>query len=279
MTPTDVPTLLKNAENAFSKNNPELAFEFLERAVSLDPSNPKALDGLAEGLLYLGNTAAAKSNFLKAAEVAPLSNIGRYMYLGQLSESHEALQHYLTGIEAIGNQDLFEDERNQMLCNAYVSIADLYLTDLCFEPNAESECEKYLNLALQTSTDNPDVFLTFCSFRLSQQRPDQAKEMLLKFDQLYALDPEQVTPMNKLNAAKFHFEVGNVGACLEYADVVLSSDDTNIDALIVYATALHSDGDGEEAVEVVEKAKSVALMNGWNEVVADFDSLIERFKS
>lgn len=40
-------------------------------------------------------------------------------------------------------------ETSKQLCGAYCSIAELYLTDLCYEPNAEQECENALTLALE----------------------------------------------------------------------------------------------------------------------------------
>ncbi len=40
-------------------------------------------------------------------------------------------------------------ETSKQLCGAYCSIAELYLTDLCYEPNAEKECENALTLALE----------------------------------------------------------------------------------------------------------------------------------
>merc|ERR1712038_476026 len=40
-------------------------------------------------------------------------------------------------------------ETRKQLCGAYCSMAELYLTDLCYEPNAEQECERSLTLALE----------------------------------------------------------------------------------------------------------------------------------
>jgi len=39
----------------------------------------------------------------------------------------------------------------QQLCGVYFSIAEIYLTDLCFEPDAETLCES----ALQESVYHP----------------------------------------------------------------------------------------------------------------------------
>lgn len=88
----------------------------------------------------------------------------------------------------------------RQLCAAHCSIAELYLTDLCEEPDAESLCEAALKSALAvdekvTSTtaaavstaDNnnigsplPDALQTMANFRLSQSRVPEALECILK---------------------------------------------------------------------------------------------------
>lgn len=49
-----------------------------------------------------------------------------------------------------------------------------------FEPEAEKTCEDLLNLALQTDPDNSEALQTLASVRMSQQRPDDAKQVLEK---------------------------------------------------------------------------------------------------
>jgi len=55
-------------------------------------------------------------------------------------------------------------------------IAEIYLTDLCFEPDAETLCESALQAAinLDTSTSSPDALQTFANLRLSQNRGNEA---------------------------------------------------------------------------------------------------------
>jgi tetratricopeptide (TPR) repeat protein len=88
----------------------------------------------------------------------------------------------------------------RQLCAAYCSIAELYLTDLCDEPDAESSCEAVLISALaiddassrdghcaaENSGDihmgppSPDALQTMANFRLSQSRVPEALECILK---------------------------------------------------------------------------------------------------
>lgn len=47
-----------------------------------------------------------------------------------------------------------------------------------FDPDAEKNCEELLSLALQTDPGNPEALQTLASVRLSQQRPEDAKQCL-----------------------------------------------------------------------------------------------------
>ena len=87
----------------------------------------------------------------------------------------------------------------RQLCAAYCSIAELYLTDLCEEPDAESSCETAIESALeidgvssagfiaangnhdsQVGPPRPDALQTMANFRLSQSRVPEALEHILK---------------------------------------------------------------------------------------------------
>lgn len=154
---------------------------------------------------------------------------GLQLYLGQLSSGTEALASFLVGVGElekavsilervcaagnVGNDTSMEGcdeagsvnaerflvETRRQLCAAHCSIAELYLTDLCEEPDAESSCEEALKLAVAvddvlstvTSTENgdedsrigsplPDALQTMANFRLSQSRVPEALDCILK---------------------------------------------------------------------------------------------------
>ena len=58
------------------------------------------------------------------------------------------------------------------MCGGYCSVAELYLTDLCFEDNAEQNCESALQAALQLDDPNssPDAMQAMANLRISQCR-------------------------------------------------------------------------------------------------------------
>ncbi|KAG7337582.1 hypothetical protein IV203_019839 [Nitzschia inconspicua] len=127
------------------------------------------------------------------------------LYIGQLSIEQQALEAYLKGVSSLekciqlveSNTDsvlpptdstmLMDGQATsegqpskketlqqlkQKLSGAYCNVADLYLTDLCDEDTAESDCENYLEKALQLKDNDGepmvDALQTMANLRLSQ---------------------------------------------------------------------------------------------------------------
>ncbi|KAL7571990.1 hypothetical protein ACA910_001647 [Epithemia clementina (nom. ined.)] len=125
------------------------------------------------------------------------------MYMGQLSGELEAVAAYTEGIQLLeqslqirehqqqqiqlpettatgpATQTALEETRKQ-LAAACCSAAEVYLTDLCYEGNAEEKCESLVQRALQVS-DQPkslDALQTAASLRLSQCRGMEAVDFM-----------------------------------------------------------------------------------------------------
>ena len=47
-----------------------------------------------------------------------------------------------------------------------------------FDPEAENTCERLINLALEVDENNVEALQTLASVRLSQQRPEEARQCL-----------------------------------------------------------------------------------------------------
>ena len=152
------------------------------------------------------------------------SKAGLYLYLGQLSTGTEALTALRIGVselqrtvsildqlvaskddEANGmdvdgelnllNLKKFRIETKRQLCSAYCSIGELYLTDLCEEPDAETSCEAALKAAVEIDESaqiesgpfeseigpsQPDALQTMANLRLSQSRVSEALDCIMK---------------------------------------------------------------------------------------------------
>lgn len=66
------------------------------------------------------------------------------------------------------------------ICSAQCSIAELYLTDLCFEDDAEARCQAALDEALAMDQGSPEVTQSLANLRLSQQKGEEAAVLMLE---------------------------------------------------------------------------------------------------
>ncbi|KAF9573140.1 hypothetical protein EC968_008989 [Mortierella alpina] len=180
--------LLVQANQAVDRFEFELAHQFAMRALQMEPQNLAALEaaGSIEVELELFNE--AKEHFLECVKIQPNSGYSKFMYLGQMSEQLESIRYFQQGVSLMMAErtampvDLTKGSDylalSSKISSALCSMTDIYLTDCCFEPNAESQCEAYLAQALQIEPVTPEVYQTLASVRLSQQRVDEAKVAL-----------------------------------------------------------------------------------------------------
>lgn len=81
--------------------------------------------------------------------LAPEEGPDKYLYMAQLHEGREALGYYEKGLDLLERQFGIsagtpkEDSAKlkQRLCMAYCSVGELFLTDLCYEEDAEARCQ------------------------------------------------------------------------------------------------------------------------------------------
>jgi hypothetical protein len=131
------------------------------------------------------------------------------MYIGQLCVEDEARVAYEQGVTCLescmnlAQQELAPETGNinptitnqlrdlsRKLCVAYCAVAELYLTDLCYDEDAEKKCEVMLEKAMHIKdTDGQpiaDALQTMASLRLSQttRRAEAAPYILRAFEKM-----------------------------------------------------------------------------------------------
>jgi hypothetical protein len=66
----------------------------------------------------------------------------------------------------------------KQIAKVYCSISELYMTDLCFEQDAEERCEEAIASSLATVPDGVDGKQALANLRLSQCRLDEASNLI-----------------------------------------------------------------------------------------------------
>jgi hypothetical protein len=85
------------------------------------------------------------------------------------------------------------------LSNGHCSVAELYMTDLCDEPEAEQECEDFIAKAVEADGANPEAWQTRARLCIVREKFDEAKEAARKSLSLWLPDFEAVRE-NKPNS-------------------------------------------------------------------------------
>ena len=161
-----VDDLISKANDALNKLQPDLACKFYQKALQMEPQNTNVMDALADVLIQLGQSSEALNLLTQSTLIAPNENPYKWMFLAQLQTGIDAMESYNRGIilltSVTNDPDINNIEGklefyNKQISKAYCSIAELYLTDLCYEEGAENKCEEAIIKALAINSTSLDA--------------------------------------------------------------------------------------------------------------------------
>lgn len=189
--------LLAEAGTHLTQSQPDLALPLATSAIaclSNDPSQkevslPAALCLLAEIQLELGDENAARNSYQKAVSLDPEKTLGAEVWfsLAQLSEvgGQESINFYENGTQILRTKiqnapEEFEDEEEWIprLGDALCAMVEVYMTDLSWEDDVEQRCETLVTEAVALCPDRPGVLQTLANVRISQERDEEARNIL-----------------------------------------------------------------------------------------------------
>ncbi|KAG8902744.1 hypothetical protein FRB99_004169 [Tulasnella sp. 403] len=252
--PPPIPLLIEKAQILIAQCNYDLARIFLKRIIERDPPNIEAREMLGLVEIETGNLDTAKLVFQSLIPPSPSAPPNpppsAYLYLAQLIDENarSALDLYQKGLDLLisrlkgkapvsadtSNPSESEADLKRMAVGTIVAMVELWMSDLCFEPQAESQCEALLQLALEIDPQNPEGLQTLASVRISQQRPDDARALA---EQSWALwkdrDGEDVivpSISSRIALTRLFLELGLHQNALTILHGVLSEDDQQVEA-------------------------------------------------
>ncbi|KAF8896334.1 hypothetical protein BD779DRAFT_1495267 [Infundibulicybe gibba] len=238
-----IESLIEKAQSLIVQCDYELAQRFVQRILEKQPTNSVAKEMLGITQLETGDLDAAKQTFLSLIPPHPgaLSPPppSAYLYLAQLcDEPHEALHHYQAAIGVLAAQsDSNSEEVRNSIVRALVGQVEIWMDpsyDLCFDPAAEKTCEDLLAQALKIDPGNAEALQALSSVRMSQQRPDEAKECLEQAWSVWKdldLDDLKLPPIStRLSFVKLFLELELYTPALLVLHGVMSSDDQEVEA-------------------------------------------------
>jgi len=231
---TSTENWLALAQAAVDSGNVQAAFEMYEAALQKDPNNVEIFETYGEMMLHYGDPAAAQRMLTYAVQISPNEGHVKYLNLAQLASGQEAIGHYENACRVLlselarSSNSSQREEIQRALATAKCAMAEMYLTDLCEEEDAEFRCETHVDDAERYSKDTIEVHQMRGSLRLSQQRPDDATASLKEAVRLSHVLPEELQPPyeSKLELGKLIMQVSPDDA-FRFFQELLQLDDRN----------------------------------------------------
>ena len=246
----DKEKLLQEAEKALDRFQPEIALKFFER-IYQNGNDYSIANQIGSCFLQLNQLKEAEEWLLKSLDLEP-SQFCTLLQLGQLKSGQEAASLYLQGINLgtnmlnsnIDDENLVK-EVPRHISSALCALCELFMTDLCDEADAEANCEEFMKEALRLDPENPEVYQTLASVRISQCNNKEALKMLEKGMDLWyqplASDAELVIDSNwplynsRLALAKLFIEVESFDRALCIIETLEAENDEDPEVWYLYA--------------------------------------------
>lgn len=248
-----------------------IAQKALGRFRDVYPTDPRATCPalLLLGQIYLarGEVDLSREQYLKAAEADPegrKTGAAPFLWSAQLSEEggEDSIRWYekactilrreLEEVEGQGGVEASEDEILKTRCQlgeALCSMAEVYMTDLSFDPEANAKCDAFMTEAVLVSPTSPAVLQTLASVRISELRMDDAKSALIRSMELWKHLPADDVHIpdfaTRISLTRLLLEVEMEADALDVLDWLVQEDDQSVEAIYLSAWSrflLHEKG-------------------------------------
>lgn len=202
---SQISQLIADARALLQFSQAEKALELLTPIFESNSCNVPFLQIFGETLLENNDLENAYNILIKACELDPTGDQGteKFLYLGQIIGGSDGLKYLDNGLNKLSvqlnaiNEDKGEDdnilvelskvyETKEQLQKYFIkklnqgifAKIEIWMTDLCMEPEAEDQCNDLIAYSLELDDQNPESLSLLSSIRISQQRVDEAKEAL-----------------------------------------------------------------------------------------------------
>lgn len=306
--------LLIQAATLLQTSQPDEALVAARRALNLlqPTSEPTvaalpALNLLGEINVELGDPDSAKEAFLAAIAVDPEGvhdGAEKFLWLAQLNEEGgaESVRWFEKGVEVL-KREISElegklgkkaeiadalDEKKQKIANALCGIAEVYMTDLSWETDAEARCEAAVTEALLVAPESPEPLQTLASIRISQLRADDAKAALTRSMALWAdLEPDDPSIPDystRISLSRLLMEAEMEDEAIEVLERLIGENDESVEAWYLGGWCLHLIAEKQKASNDMERITPLLRASrDWLEnclkLYAAFEYEDERLKS
>lgn len=271
----------------------------LQLAAQGQPTLPLTLNVYGEIQLSLGNLDTARQAFLRSTQIDPdgaLISAEPYLWLAQLSEpgGRDSIEYFIKATEVLRNEiDVLTDtdvgssagraasltpeveavvsEKRAKLAEALCAMAEVYMTDLSWEDDAEARCEAYVTEAVAVCPEplSAGALQTLASVRISQERLDDARQALKRSLEIWKDIPVEVESESRpdyatrVSLSRLLMEVEVETDAMRVLDELIREDDQSVESWYLggWCQVLMSNKDqetrsAEEQTKALEQAKT-----------------------
>ncbi|KAG8921592.1 hypothetical protein FRC02_012493 [Tulasnella sp. 418] len=292
-TAPSIESLIEKAQTLIVQCDYELARKFLVRILERDSIHAEAREMLGFVQVETGELDSAREIFTslippsKSAPSRPPASA--YLYLAQLTEDdpRTALNLYQQAFDlllalikersSVTTEEQIAEYR-KMAVRALVSMVEIWMTDLCFEEDAESNCDSLLTLALEIDPNNVEALQSLASVRMSQQRPDEARVLAEKswslWKDLDADDPLLPPFSVRLSLTRLLLELSLYHQALTILQDIIASDDQDVEAWYLEGWCFFLMGDAVKEGATIEGVDELT----WEDLKRDARDCLEMCK-
>lgn len=288
--------LLEDAETQFEVGNLNEAIALADRALELTGESGdfqlRALNLL--GILHVetGDVEEAAAYFEQAVSLDTEGTLDekvgggaeKFLFLAQLSEEggQDSVKWFEKGaaalrtqIQALNNvankteaQQAIIDEKQDKLGGVLCAVAEVYMTDLSWEADAEQRCEALITEAMMIAPSSSETWQTVANVRISQERFDEARTALKRSLEIWQdLPPEHPAVPEfptRVGLARLLMETEMEEQALVVLERLVTDDDQSVETWYLGGWCLYVVG------EKMREAK--AKQNGASDAGEEFKS-------
>ncbi|KAF8796368.1 putative assembly chaperone of rpl4 like protein [Argiope bruennichi] len=302
----NIDALIDEAQSAIDSFTYDEAIEKLKDVLNSSPNHEKALEMLAGVYIEQSDWNEAQNLLKQCVTVSPDTGYTKYFSLGQLTDGEESVSFYQKGIEILQKelencenlQPAEETDKKVLmkdLSNAYCSISETYMTDLCFAENSEQHCVSAIELAIQADPSNSEAHQCKANYHLVKEEFDEAKTAMEKslslwlphHEALRDADTEAILNStevlipsydSRIQTAKMLIELEMFDQATNILDGLVEEDDevTEVWYILGWMNYIQGDEYKLNAHYYLKKAKEVSVKLGVRET--DYNISIYRVK-
>ena len=195
LTDAEYDGVLKSAAQHVDELNYAGAALLYEEALKSRPGDTRVMDALGEALYNLGGVERAGGVLARSAAAAPADGYSKWMYRGQIYEGASSAVAYSHGIDVLAAElaaaaaagaatAAAAPRLRRELSDAYATVVELHMTDLCDEADAKDICSRYAALAVETDVTNAEAHRVAASLLAVQGENEAALAHVLKAAEL-----------------------------------------------------------------------------------------------